>query len=912
MTIAKLFATAFVCFKAAAAIAGCDALQTPVAAINGVTEYRLENGLQVILYPASDDPRTTVNVVYHVGSKDDPRMGSGTAHLLEHMMFRRTETHPQVGRELVMHDMQYNGITWVDGTSYFENFRSNEDNLKWAIGLEADRMHSLVIDAATLEVEKRVVINELQAVRQDPVFLVLTKARKAIYPNHPYGNSSVGSDQDVLAVSKEALEAFYRAHYRPASATLIVAGGFDAASALKSICENFGGIHDPKEIERESDNDLRGAPVAAVVTMETSPPSAGVIVRIGPRLSNSYQVASLVAPLYALDEQSPLQRILVGKRIASSVKAFADGFKDDGYIFFFAQANEGVSAEELKTHLLSAIGTSPDQLISTDDVRRLKVARDELFKGSLEHASTVDLALLDWLVAGDWRQYFSYERAIRESELSSLLIAARTTLGDVEAKSANTVAEQIASQAPGTTQPSKAIALGTGDGQPKGRTVTRAKPALELPVILKRARYSKDSGPNIAVLDAPNDQGTVSIAVRTLCRDIPSKMRWQASPVLQRLLLYALETPEGASLKSLIDASHGRMRFSADDQGVLLAFQLPASEVEEGLRRLAGLAAFDALAHPRTAQMLMARLTEVRLQRPDPRSMAIAAMHGTHPMRSAMVADEVLSDEVEAVQKLSPLTLATVWRGCFDSAFTGIAVVGDSKGLDTAIVRRALATWPERQPLGPSADHGAGGLATGAAAATINVPGGAYGFALVRNEFKSAEGTYSTPALTVANYLIGGTPAAYLPERLRNSLGISYSVASFFSRDQIAGGGVFGIFATFNNEELSNFRGALVSEIAGIRRKGFTTVEVREAIQSVVRERHAMLENELLIAATLAGMSSSGISPAEILAEEKKLLALNAAEVNEAARFLLDEKKLRFVFSGDFNRAAATAKKSSD
>src|SRR5262245_33463605 len=111
-----------------------------VASVEGITEYRLGNGLRVLLFPDSSTPKVTVNMTVLVGSRHEGYGETGMAHLLEHMLFKGTPTHPDVPRALRDHGAEFNGTTWVDRTNYFETMPATDENLELGIRLEADRL----------------------------------------------------------------------------------------------------------------------------------------------------------------------------------------------------------------------------------------------------------------------------------------------------------------------------------------------------------------------------------------------------------------------------------------------------------------------------------------------------------------------------------------------------------------------------------------------------------------------------------------------------------------------------------------------------------------------------------------------------------------------------------------------------
>src|SRR6185436_15577539 len=110
------------------------------ASMGGITEYGFPNGLRVLLYPDQANPKVTINVTYLDGSRHEGYGETGMAHLLEHMDFIETTNGRQIKNEIVGHGASWNGTTSDDRTNYFETVTASDDNLKWALGLEADRM----------------------------------------------------------------------------------------------------------------------------------------------------------------------------------------------------------------------------------------------------------------------------------------------------------------------------------------------------------------------------------------------------------------------------------------------------------------------------------------------------------------------------------------------------------------------------------------------------------------------------------------------------------------------------------------------------------------------------------------------------------------------------------------------------
>ena len=140
----------------------------PVASVEGISEYRLDNGMRVLLFPDPSKPQVTVNLTVFVGSRHEGYGEAGMAHLLEHMVFKGTPDHPEVPRVLKEHGADFNGTTWLDRTNYYETLPASDDNLEFAIRLEADRMVNSNIKGEDLASEMTVVRNEFERGENSP------------------------------------------------------------------------------------------------------------------------------------------------------------------------------------------------------------------------------------------------------------------------------------------------------------------------------------------------------------------------------------------------------------------------------------------------------------------------------------------------------------------------------------------------------------------------------------------------------------------------------------------------------------------------------------------------------------------------------------------------------------------------
>src|SRR5437764_6397547 len=217
-----------------------------VAAVEGVTEYRLANGARVLLFPEASRPTVTVNLTVLVGSRHEGYGETGMAHLLEHMVFKGTPTFREVPKALRDHGASFNGTTNVDRTNYFETMPATDENLEFGIQLEADRLVNSFVKREDLISEMTVVRNEFEIGENSPQGVLMQRIHAAAFEWHNYGDSTIGNRSDIERVPIENLQAFYKKFYQPDNCVLIVAGKFEEAKALALVQKHLGAIPRPK------------------------------------------------------------------------------------------------------------------------------------------------------------------------------------------------------------------------------------------------------------------------------------------------------------------------------------------------------------------------------------------------------------------------------------------------------------------------------------------------------------------------------------------------------------------------------------------------------------------------------------------------------------------------------------------
>ncbi|HEY4393362.1 MAG TPA: pitrilysin family protein, partial [Polyangia bacterium] len=208
-----------------------------------VKSWTLGNGLEVLFLADHKAPIATVQVFYHVGSKDEHVGIRGVAHMFEHMMFKGSTHVPPEEHARLLKEVggQVNAFTTEDLTAYHDTVPPSY--VGFALELEAERMRNLKLFPATVDSERHVVEEEKRLrVDNDPIGKAIEKFRALAYTKHPYNWTAIGTIEDLEKVTPADCQRFYDTYYQPNNATLIVVGDMDEQAVRKLVDEHFGKI----------------------------------------------------------------------------------------------------------------------------------------------------------------------------------------------------------------------------------------------------------------------------------------------------------------------------------------------------------------------------------------------------------------------------------------------------------------------------------------------------------------------------------------------------------------------------------------------------------------------------------------------------------------------------------------------
>lgn len=379
----------------------------------GIEEYRLSNGMKLLLVQQRTPRVVALMVLYHVGSRNEAVGHTGATHLLEHMMFKGTPTFnrergTQIAALLKRIGAHFNATTWYDRTNYFEAVPAEQ--LELVIHLEADRMRNSWIRDEDRESERIVVRNELERGENDPLRVLDQHAWAIAFREHPYHHPTIGWRSDVENVPTARLREFYHTFYWPNNATTIIVGDFDRQHTLGLVARYFGPIprsphpipevytkEPPQQGERRFH--LRRAGEVGIVQLCYHTPEA--------RHPDIYPLA-LLSRLLTEGVTTRLYQRLVDAGLAISVQAHVTEFRDPGLLEITAVLRPGVEHQRVEEEIIDELENIKAKGVRQDELVRAqrKVEADVYFArdGALNYA----FALGESESSADWRWFLEY------------------------------------------------------------------------------------------------------------------------------------------------------------------------------------------------------------------------------------------------------------------------------------------------------------------------------------------------------------------------------------------------------------------------------------------------------------------------------------------------------------------------
>ncbi|GAA5180111.1 pitrilysin family protein [Niveibacterium umoris] len=886
-----------------------------VAAVEGITEYRLANGLRVLLAPDESKPTTTVNITYLVGSRYEHYGETGMAHLLEHLMFKGSKGFPgnTIDAEFKRRGMQMNGTTWFDRTNYYETFSASDDNLDWALRMEADRMVNSFIAKEDLDSEMTVVRNEMESGENDPSQILWEKMAAAAYQWHSYGKSTIGARSDVEGVRIENLQAFYRRYYQPDNAVLTIAGKFDAARTLQTVVDTFGRIARPQRAlvptwTREPAQDgAREVTLSRVGDIQM----IGALYHVPAGAHPDTAALSVLSFILGDAPSGRLHKALVEGHKAASVSAWNFELAEPGYMTFFAQLTKQQSRDEARKVLLDVVEGLARKPVTAAEVERARTALLNGFEKTMNDPEHFGVALSEAIALGDWRLFFLGRDRIEQVSLADVQRVAQTYF-----KASNrTFGLFVPTDKPVRVEVPATPDLGVTLTGYVGKAAQQSGEAFDPAPDAIEARVSRSVLPNgakLALLPKRNRGQTVNGRI---------VLGMGTAESLKGLETVADFTAEmlsrgsvGRSRQQIADALEGlkaQLAISAQDgNAVVIDFETRRDKLASFLGLLEGILRRPVFSANELRQLQTETIAALEAGRREPQAMATRAMgRYENPWPKGDVRYiGTLDEEIADTRAVTPAALKQFHARFYGANHARIALVGDFDAPAAAEqLSRLFGHWSSAQAFArvphPYRERTPTEI-------RLNAPEKANAFLMSGASIPLRDDAEDFPAAVLATQILGGGSGlkSRLADRLRQKEGLSYGVGAMLQSSPHEANAGLVMYAIYAPQYLDRVRSAMDEEFALFVREGVSEAELQEARAGLMQERRLARTRDAGLAGLLALQLDLGRTMDFERLREAQLESVTLEQINRVIRHYFDAGRLVKVVAGDFAPPSTTAK----
>lgn len=877
-----------------------------ITSVEGLKEYELDNGLRILLIPDPSQTNIAINIVYKVGSRHEGYGEKGMAHLLEHMLFKQCEKFEDIKKAIADKGAFANGTTWYDRTNYYEVLSASDENLRWAIDMEADRMVNSKILPAELAKEFSVVRNEFEINENNPSGVLFERVASSMFLWHNYGSSTIGSKEDIERVKPESLKAFYKKYYQPDNAIIMVAGKFDEAKALEYVQQYFGPIPRPSRVlqptytvEPPQDGQRevllqRSGDVQYLVAGYHTPPTA----------DNDFAANEAFLNIITSNPSGKLYKALVEKKLATGVSNFTLPLHDPGFSILQVEVPKDKSLDSVKTAFFDVVNNIKNIEITEEDVTNAKNSLLKRFSNTNNNSIEMAIMLTELVGAGDWRLWFLYRDNLEKISLEHV----KAVAAKYYKPSNRTVGYFIPSAAPDRTIVNETPDIAALLKDYKGKEVAEQKAAFEntIPNIKKNTEYGKlSNGGKYALLLKPTKGDKINgVIVLEFGDENSLANKNQVAALTARMLKNGTTTKTKKQINDELDLIKTDINFYT------LAGKLQVSISTDKANLPKAMALVDDMLHnpkfdaAEFEKEKLALQTQYETNAKEPGQLAyekFLQLSTNYPKGHPLYANST-EESLKEIAAVKPEDVKNFYKNFYGANNSSSTFVGElDKTVITAALKKTLGNWKSKSAYKEIKRQY---FDVNGSSASVPVTDKTNAQLIGGINLNINEKSNDYPAVFMANELLGGGSflSSRIPQRLRENEGMSYGAGSYLDVDYDQTGGVWGVYAAYNPDYKDRLDSALHQEIDKAISAGFTQDELSKSIESWLEGQRTSLGMNNVIASIINQYMRDGRNLDERTQNENKIKALELKTVNEALKKYFDKKKLILINSGDFKK----------
>jgi zinc protease len=877
---------------------------TFITSVEGIKEYSLPNGMKILLIPDAAQSNVIVNIVYGVGSRHEGYGESGMAHLLEHMLFKRSSKFTDIKKTIADKGAQANGTTYADRTNYYEILPATEENLKWALEMEADRMVTSAILQSDLDTEFSVVRNEFEIGENYPSGVLFDRVLSSAYLWHNYGKSTIGSKEDIELVPANRLKVFYQKYYQPNNATLIIGGKFDEKKTLSWISQYFAPIPKSKtEIEQ---------------TYTVEPPQDGErFVELKRNGDIQYLAMAYHTPCYSDKEYAAnnaltailtnnpsgaLYKSLVETKLATNLSCYTPTFKDPGFSLYSCEIAKDTDINIVQKAFLETMNTVPKMTFTEDDLKRAKNELLKQFENTYNKTINLSVAMTEYVGAGDWRLFFIDRDNVEALTVADIQNAAKKYYLQSNRTWGRFIPETTSERT--KVNPAKDIAAQVKGYKGKAMEVNTNTFETSVANILKSTEEGKiASGGKYALLEKPAKGN--KIEARLILRMGDEKTLNQKSMIAgltARMLKMGTKTRSKKDINDQLDQYKINLTFSGSVDGLFVRASTDKPNLSNALNLIQDILRNPSFDPTEFEKVKLEVKSELESNRNDPQAVAsqeLSKLTDLYPKTHPYYAESI-DESLAALDKITIEDVKSFYATFYGGSNSISSFVG---GIDKALIKKFLNnTFENWSPKIPYKRIPTQYFDVKSTDKTIQINDKTNAVLFGKINLNIGEKSPDYPAVAMANELLGGGAflSSRIPQRLREAEGLSYGAGSYLQANAIDPTTDWGIYAFYNPTMKEKLITALNEEIQKAINKGFSKEEFDSSLKSWLQNRQTMLGTDEFLVRELRDNMDSDQTFKDYEDFETKVKNLDVQKINTALVKYFDPKKFVMVNSGDF------------
>jgi zinc protease len=884
-----------------------------IRSIEGITEYRLANGLQVLLFPDSSKPVFTVSMTVMVGSRHEGYGEAGMAHLLEHMLFKGTENHPAIPKVLKERGASFNGTTWYDRTNYYETLSATGDNLEFAIRMEADRLVNSLIKGEDLATEMSVVRSEFESGENSPERVLQQRMFSGAFQWHNYAKSTIGNRSDIERVPVKALRDFYKKYYRPDNTMLVVSGKFDTKEVLGLIQKYFGILEAPQRpidktytVEPPQDGER-----TTVVRRVADSQFVGTTYHIPAGSDPSYPALEILAMVMADEPSGRLYKSMIETKKASSMQGGEFALHDPGAIFFLAEVPKDKSLEEARIAMIATLEELAKDPVTEQEVERAKTQILKSRELRAANPSTIAVELSEWASQGDWRLYFLYRDRVEKVTAADVQAAAEKYL----VRNNRTVGLFIPSEKAQRVDVPERIDIAAALADYKGReAISQGEDFDPSPEVIeaRTLRGNLESGVLYSYLPKKTRGSTVQLAMNLRFGDERALFgKTTASEFVGPMLLRGSEDYSFQEIKDKLDQLLASVSIDSRPQVLQIRMQTKRENLIAVLDILNSIVRRPSFPEKEFEVLRDESIVGTEAQMSDPQALApnaVAKALNTYK-RGDIRYSPSIQEELEDLKALKLEDVKALYKSMIAGSSGEVSVVGDFDPEEvTKKLTQILDGWKSDTPYQRAAS--VANIDVRRPIQLIETPDKANSVYYGSQQYELRDDNARYPALLIGNYIFGGGAiSSRLGDRVRQKEGLSYGVGSGVQAHPIDERGSLTIYAIANPDNREKVVAAIEQEMQRLIKDGVTEEELKAAKDGYLQAQQVGRTSDARLADLLSMNLFAGRNMGFYATTEAKIAKLTTDEVNEAIRKYFDPETLVIVTAGDFARSAKPTEK---